>query len=174
MSDFVGDRIAFPHLTALRDAIGPELDARGLPGLCEGLIGAGAQTAFDYCDTSCDGMSWVRLDGAYASRDFPNADAEANRGRLLMAETFELGIVRGIDLPDDPAQGMDPAVLEDSAAVQLADMSALLAVICAYFGGLGVPYIVGSYTPYGPQGACVGGSWSVTAQTGVAPKAKAV
>lgn len=171
MTDFVDDRIAFPHLLGIRDAIAPELDARNLPGLCEVMVGSGAEVAFGACSTGCDGMGWVRLAGAFASADFPNPDSVPTRGPLLMAETFEIGLVRGMDLPDDPTDNDAMAVsVEDSGRIQLADMSALLAIICAYFRGLGIPFLVGDYAPYGPAGGCVGGSWRVTAQTGVAPK----
>lgn len=168
---FVNDRIAYPHLLGLRDAIGDELAARGLPELCDTLIGVGAQVAFDSCSTDCGGIGWSRLASAYSSTaNFPNADLLPVRGPLLMAETFELGVVRGIELPDDPHEGMDPDVLSAAAQIQMADMSAILAVMCGYFGKKGIPYIVGTYQPYGAEGACVGGWWQVLAQTGVAPK----
>lgn len=170
MTEYVDDRIAYPHLLGLKDALADELDARGLPGLCETLIGVGAEVAFDFCDASCDGMGWARLAGAFTSSDFPIPDVTPHRGVLLMAETFEVGLVRGMELPTNPEDGMDPAVLDDAGRTQMADMSAILAVICAYFRSRSIPFIVGNYTPYGPAGACVGGYWQVTAQTGVAPK----
>ena len=170
MSDFVDDRIAYPHLLGLRDAIGPELAARSLPELCDALLGAGAQVAFDTCSTDCGGMAWVRLADVFASENFPNLDITPVRGVQLMGQTFELGIVRGVDLPDDPREGMSTDVLQAAAQVQMADMSAMLAVMCGYFGARGIPYIVGQYTPYGIEGGCVGGSWQVRVQTGVAPK----
>lgn len=173
MADFVDDRIAYPHMLGLQAAIGAELTARSLPDLCDMLLGAGAQVAFDSCSTDCGGMGWVRLAGAYSSSNFPNADLIATRGVLLMAETFEVGIVRGVELPDDAREGMDPGVLSAAAQLQLADMSAILAVMCAYFRTAGIPFIVGAYQPYGLEGGCVGGFWQVTAQTGVAPKAAA-
>lgn len=170
---FVGDRIAFPHLDGLNQALVAELDARTLPELCETLIGAGAGVAFEYCSGACSGMSWVRLANTYGSADFPAADQVPNRGRTLLAETFEFGIVRGMTLPDDPKEGIDPAELRATAELQLADMSALLAVICAYFNGKSIPFVIGTYTPYGPMGDCVGGSWTVTASTGSVPKPRA-
>lgn len=170
MTDFTDDRIAYPHMVNLGASIEQELEARGLPGLCDTLLGAGAEMAFDQCSTECDGMAWVRLANAFSSQDFPIADMAASRSVILMAETFEIGLVRGIELPDRPQDGMDPDVLRAAARQQLADMSALLAVMCGYFRSKGIPFMVGQYQPYGPAGGCVGGSWTVTAQTGVAPK----
>lgn len=172
MADFTPDRIALPHLDGLLGVLEAELEARGLDDLCETFLGAGAEVAFEYCDSSCSGQGWARTASVFASSNFPIPDISPNRGALLMAEVFEVGIVRGMAIPSDPDEPIDRDELRSAAEKQHADMSAILASLCGYFRAKSIPFIVGAYSPYGPAGACVGGSWQVTVQTGAAPKPK--
>lgn len=160
----IADTLAYPYAKGLADAIEPELLRRGLPDLCFCGVVPGAQVALDYCGDGCGGMAWVRLDRMYPSAvSFPLQDTNRWPGPVLFAQVFEIGLVRGITLPDN-AEPPTAADQDEFAAGQLADMRALSDVICSYFGD--TPYLFGPYQPYGPTGGCVGGYWTVTAQVG--------
>lgn len=161
------DSLAFPHAAAIAAAIPDELIARGLDDVCFVGVVPGAAASFDYCGGDCGGMAWVRVAGLFpSSTTFPYPDAARRPGPILLAQQFEVGIVRAIVVPDD-GEAPDEETQTAEAGIQLADMRAILAVICGYFTGRDIPFLLGSYTPYGPEGGCTGGSWTVTAQTGM-------
>lgn len=160
------DTLAYPHAKALADAIPPELVARGLDDLCFCGVVPGAQVSLDFCGDDCSGMAWVRLDRMYPSgTSFPIQDSVRRPGPVLFAQMFEIGLVRGLPVPDN-GEAPDAAAQDGVAQSQLADMRALAAVVCDYFESRDIPYLFGLYTPYGPAGGCGGGYWTVTAQVG--------
>ena len=125
--------------------------------MCFCGIVPGADVALDYagdCDDVC-GMAWVRLVTAY-----PSVHRAARRNGPATARAgigidVEIGIVRCIDVGDgtDPP---DPADLAAAAVLQIADMMAMWrAVTCCRPSK---DWIIGTYTPFGPQGGLVGGT----------------
>jgi hypothetical protein len=143
-------------VVALRDKGGEEV--------CSTAIYHGDSVTLDYAD--CGGMAWVRLVSTGPSRNFPSVISDLNACGASLAHTFELGVMRaaplatallagsGVDLPDD-------AENTEAAALALDDMEALWAAIqmAAQDIELLVP---GTYTPVGPTGGSLGGTWSVT------------
>lgn len=161
----IDDAAAWPHLAGLRDAVLDEVATRGLAGFCDSYLAAGQQFALDNCNGDCEGVLWTRTAGAFPSVDFPNPQSAVSRGPIILAEQFEVGIVRGMSVPSK-GQAYESDDFTRYTQRQHADMAAILNAICGYFRGLDISFIIGNYTPYGPQGACVGGSWLVTARTG--------
>lgn len=143
-------------VVALRDKGGEEV--------CSTAVYHGDSITLDYAD--CGGMAWVRLVSTGPSRSFPAIVSDLNACGASLAHTFELGVMRsaplaqallagsGIDLPDDE---------ENSAAASLAldDMEALWAAIQAARRDIDL-LVPGSYTPVGPTGGALGGTWGVT------------
>jgi hypothetical protein len=143
-------------VVALRDKGGEEV--------CSTAVYHGDSVTLDYAD--CGGMAWVRLVGTGPSQSFPAITSDLNSCGASLAHTFELGVMRaaplaqallagaGVDLPDDA---------ENSAAASLAldDMEAMWDAIRAARQDIEL-LVPGSYTPVGPTGGSLGGTWSVT------------
>lgn len=142
----------------LRDAGGPE------PCFC-GVL-AGEQVAWDYCQP-CEGdmcgMAWVRI-----ASIVPLSATTSNDGTILLnrcapalAAIFEIGVLRCA--PTVGPEGQLPDMAEQLAAahLQASDMAAAgRAAACCFTDGRMVA--VNQWTPLGPDGGCVGGSWTVT------------
>lgn len=159
-----GDTTAMPTAQGLLETLQDELDRRGLgDDVVSTVLAPGAEYALDLVPE--DGATiWVRVQAIFPSTtNFPIPDVAPNRGGAVsLAQVYELGVIRGF-LPPDNADAPDPQQLSDAATVQLADSAAIYTAVCRYFGSRSIPYMMGSYLPYGPLGAVVGGSWQVTA-----------
>jgi hypothetical protein len=143
-------------VVALRD--------RGIEPTCSTALYHGDSVTLDYAD--CGGMAWVRLVTSGPSQNFPNVTQGVAACAMTLAHTFEIGVMRaaplaralladsGIDLPDDE---------ENSEAAELAlkDMEAMWAAIQASTTDIEL-MAPGTYTPVGPVGGALGGTWSVT------------
>lgn len=160
--EFEDDTIAWDHATGLIDALAPELERRNLPPTCFASVLPGALVALDHVNDACGAMAWSRVGSVFPSTIFPVQDQTPHRWGITGAMTYELGIIRGMELPDS---GEAPTAEQqfETARLQMADMKAILVTICGYFSSVGVPFIVGSYVPVGPDGGAVGGAWTVTA-----------
>jgi hypothetical protein len=126
------------------------------------------EPAFDFigsdCD-ECDGELWVRLVNAYVSHTrFPTEeDGPLTIANPKIAYVLEVGTVRAMaETTDDQANPTTVAALEAGAEKALADMAAIRRAICKCLGDAKRTYVLGSYTPYGPQGFAIGGWWQVT------------
>lgn len=165
LSVIVDDTTALPHTQGLLAALQAELDRRGTgTDVTAAVLAPGAEYALDLAPE--DGSTiWVRLQGLYPStNNFPLQDVAPSLNGTLLAQVYELGVVRGF-IPPDNADPPDAQQLSDGARLQLADAAAIYTAICSYFKALSIPYLMGTYSPYGPMGAVVGGSWQVTAGT---------
>lgn len=129
--------------------------------LCSVL--AGSEVAYDYC-AGCGGdtcgQAWVRLVSAFPSSALPDPDADA-RCTGPLAYALEVGVVRCAPLPAEDGTPPDAGEHLDSALQVAQDMQAMLRAMQCCFSR-GVLHVVGEYTPVGPGGGCVGGTWSVT------------
>lgn len=162
-AELVEDTIAWQDAVGLSDAIGKELIRRQIPGVHEALVMPGVAITTDYVAGAGEGFSYVRLGNAYQVLQFPIPQATYQAGApLQITRSFELGILRGVALPED-GNALTRDEWFDVTRLAMADMQALLAVICSYFGSRGIPFLVGSYQPAGPEGGVVGGSWTVQA-----------
>lgn len=140
-----------------------QIAADDLPGLCFCGVVSGAQVALDYgggtegCQEGC-GMAWVRLVTLYPSSAAGVPSEEAgNCGEGLGIE-IEVGIVRCAWTPDEDGAGPTEADLLSDTELQVADaMTMRRAIICC---APAKDINMGVYTPYGPQGATVGGFWT--------------
>lgn len=150
--DYREDGSIWPVLSELHECLCSSLaDAGVMPGECFCGIVPGTEAAWDFPN----GLAWVRLsaiapiEGAVAS----------NCGTPLQAE-IEVGVMHCA--PTVSASGVLPsqAAQRESARLQMASMDAMRrAITCCYEGdGLSL----GIYTPLGPQGGLVGGSWTVS------------
>jgi hypothetical protein len=103
-------------------------------------------------------MGFVRLDGMYTSSGFPLPDENPTcRGPL--AYSVEVGALRCLPVADEDGALPDEGALLDSALALTDDALALRQAIDCCFGG--TLHAMGEWSAVGPQGGCVGGSWSV-------------
>lgn len=160
MATFEDDWIAFPHASGLIEALTTELEVRLLPGVCFAGVVPGSDIAMDYVNDECGAMAYSRVGAVFPSASFPNPDASPAL-MLTMASIIELGIFRGAPLNDNGEPATEEQQFE-ATRLQMADMKAMLDVICSYCDLHEIPVVIGSYAPIGPQGGVVGGSWTAT------------
>lgn len=160
--------MSFPwsDLTELASCLCQALTDRGRPDTCFcGVIG-GAIVPLDYCAT-CEekcGMAWVRLVSVEEAQFGITENATGLGGNPCAAPlqaTIEVGVTRCAPTMDD--NGEPPTMADQLAAAegQTADMMAALYAIRCCYEPLG-DVVVGTWTPIGPDGVCMGGSWSIT------------
>lgn len=155
---YTEDQGVWPHLVALRDCLRDAIEKRGLPMPCLLEVFPGSFTPFD---TPEEGQAWVRLAQAFPTVQFPNQtqDWRSSCGTNL-AYVIEVGIIRCA--PQMSEGGDMPTAEEEFEAtrLQMADMAAMrLAIQCCFARR---PALLGAYTPLGPEGLALGGTWSVT------------
>lgn len=161
--EFVEDGIAWTDLVGLSDALRAELVRRQLPSLTEHLVLAGSAVALDYITGPGDGFAFVRLGSGFQTTQFPIPQQTYSAGTALqIARQFELGIARGIPLPEDGSP-LSRDEWFDISRLALADMNAIVATICSYFKSRDIPFIVNNWVPLGPDGGVIGGSWTANA-----------
>lgn len=142
------------------DALNEELTRRETrEGLCMVGLLHGEQVIIDYGMESCGGMAYVRLVTAVTTATFPNA-ATAGTCASDLAYSMEMGIHR----PAVPFDGKNlPDADEQSAGTVLAldDMLAMHAAL-REVEARAENFVLGAYTPAGPAGGVLGGTWSFT------------
>lgn len=149
------DTLLWPAMVALSECLCETLEEEGLlPGDCFCGVLPGANVAWDYRE----GMAWVRLQDAFPSSVFPTQDTSLSNCNRPMGATLEVGVLHCH--PGLGANGNFPTMEMQYEATrqQMAAMAAMRkAVQCCGIDTL----ILGLYTPLGPQGLYVGGSWTV-------------
>lgn len=157
-------RSPFETLASVVDALGQELTARGTnKDMCSFTIMPGDTAIANYGAESCGGMSWVRLALANTTVSFPQSDVTVNNCGHGLAFTAEVGILRPSHEPEvNPEMQIvelptDAEMMED-AEHSLDDMMAMHAALSAV--GMEMDdFIIQSYSPIGPEGGVVGGTW---------------
>jgi hypothetical protein len=148
----------WPLLTDLASCLCAEIAASQLPEPCFCGILPGGIVALDYCE-ECDGkcgMAWVRLTTITELRSEQVQDS--SKCTQPLRATVEVGIARCAPTGDESGP---PTMAEqlDTARLLLADQAAVLRAIRCCTGRM---FTLGTWTPMGPQGGCVGGAWTVT------------
>lgn len=164
--DFVEDRTAYPVLIQLAACLEEEIQKRRLPKPNFSGVLPGSMALIEYCgfaDDECGGQAWTRQVNEFASTTFPEPDVRA-LCTSPMAFTIEVGVVRCIGVGDDDGSPLTMAEQLAATRLQLADKAAARAAIQCCVGKMDLQYNLGEYTPYGPEGGCVGGFWTITVQ----------
>jgi len=166
--ELVEDRIAWPALVQLTDCLCAELVKSGLPPTCICSPMPGEAIAADYVSPT-QGMAWVRVAGVYPTSAFPAQEQTAAGCLLPMAVSLEVGVL--YCAPVTEGRSNNPpglAQMFDSTRLQMAAMAAMLRAIECCLGSANRKGVsLGGYTPNGPGGGVVGGSWTVTVAEGV-------
>lgn len=132
--------------------------------LCSKTLMSGSDLILDYGLESCGGMLFVRLLSVNTTATFPESDVTTNNCAYTLAYQCEIGLLRPAVMPE---QAMKRIILPtdeqhfDQSMRQYADMEKMLGALQA----IGTEYdefIIGQYSPYGPEGGIIGGIWSFT------------
>jgi hypothetical protein len=150
----------FTTLTELATCLCASIEALGAEEPCTCGVVPGEVVAPDMCDESGCGTAWVRLSASYPANGVgvPN-ETLRNCGSGIGYEV-ELGVIRCVQIMEDDGSGPDAATLQAAVELQLADMKAMYMAINCCSGSKA--WIVGSYTPIGPEGGAVGGILTVS------------
>jgi hypothetical protein len=143
------------------------LDEAGmLDSMCALTVFPGNAVPVDYIgsDGSCGAMGWVRHVSSAPTVRFPAADVSIDNCTYTLAHLLEVGIIRPSPIPESDGQTVElPDDLAHlGAALELADDMILMKNAIARAAKSIDFVILGSYTPIGPEGGAVGGSWSLT------------
>lgn len=155
---YTPDTKVWPILVELKDCLCTTLrEAELLPGNCFCGIMPGSDVSFDYQE----GMAWVRLTDANLSTTFPTVAEYRSGCGAPLAFGVEVGALNCI--PGLSSTGTFPtaAVREEAARVQITTMQKMReAILCCMPKGLEIS--LGVYTPIGPEGNLVGGTWTAS------------
>jgi hypothetical protein len=167
--DFRLDRAVWPAVEAMSVCLCSTLNDSGLGDLCFCGVFPGAQP-YDQMGDGTAGQAWVRVVRVYPSNAFPQIEQDPRRSCASgLAVEMELGVLRCAPMPAD--SGRVPPTMSaqwDATRLQMADMAAMQrAVQCCYTESDLV--MLGNYTPTGPAGGVVGGTWQVFVSAAATP-----
>jgi hypothetical protein len=169
----VVDPVAGPVLLdVLAAALGAFDEAPGAVAPCAAGVVAGAAAAVDRgLDTAdgCCGQLWVRLVSLYPSRTFPDPDGRpTDAGSVSWAVVVEVGSVRPAPIVREEGERIIlPSMDEEQEAawVAVTDQAVLrYALLTRYAEDREVQLVLGTFTPFGPEGGVVGGALTATIQ----------
>lgn len=148
-------------LLALLECLAAQMGQEGLPDPCFLGMLPGEAVPLNYCDNCGDGMAWVRLVAIGAPTD---ADPQAAGSTCYnpLAATVEVGIIRGIVVIHEDGSPATPDEQMTAFREQMAGMRAMHRTLtcCDLPSGESIGEL--NYTPMGPEGGCVGGTFTGT------------
>ena len=155
----------YERLTALAECLCSQITEDGSPPTCFcGVVpgdqrGVAAQVAGD-CDVEC-GMAWVRLTTAYPASGVDLPNETVGNCSAGMGYEVEIGILRCISIGDSSGNLPTSAELLAATDLQIKDMLTMWRAVncCTAFGSK--DFRLGTYTPAGPSGGLVGGTWTL-------------
>jgi hypothetical protein len=137
---------------------------------CRTFIAPGAAPAWDVC-CDCgagDGMAWVQIAEVFPSDNFPAVQGAGMRCNYAEnGVRFNIAVIRCAAVLDD--QGRPPSserLTADARKVQRDRAIINEAIRCCYLSDADPgSFVIGTFTPLGPQGGCVGGTTSLQIAT---------
>ena len=123
------------------------------------LVGHG-EVSWDEC---CAGFAYVRLVRLFPADGVLDA-ADQTRCRTGLAADMELAVLRCAPMPTETMNSMEPPTDEEQTAAAravaedgIAMMATLSALAAAWADVRYLTAVLGSWTPLGPTGGCMGG-----------------
>lgn len=169
------DPVAVPLAGAVLEALLAAYDDPqwGLESPCVAGLVSGSMLIADHCcagvtahGSDCEGQLTVRVAGVWPTEEFPAPRQTAMPvcGSSWAVE-LELAVLRcALTVDTDAQPPILPSMEEEMlvAELALADMGLIRHVVSGYAMLHDQALVIGSYTPMGPQGGCVGGGVTVT------------
>jgi hypothetical protein len=164
MAEVIGDTMILPVMADIAAEVAAELVRRGLDPITKVIVQPGSEFVVDYAGNGKDcGEIDVNLVQAYPTDNFPEPDVQGN---CVSALAFELNVsvMRCAAPTHGTKQNPSPPTIAEqleSTAQHLADMQASRCAIKVVLARLERDYVLQAFTPIGPQGQTVGGTWTV-------------
>lgn len=170
MADIIEDQAIYPVLAELAACLCASLGDTSpcFCGIVMGdavpvdYVGDGSCADEDAHGVSC-GAAYVRVTGAYPTRDFPEPLILPNANDV-MAYTVSVGVVRCIGVGLEDGSPIPKAELEQVTLQLLSDMKSIRQAIqcCLVNAFPEVDHVLGVFTPIDQEGDIIGGEWPVT------------
>lgn len=159
----IAANLIFDTLTDLATCLCAQIITDGLPETCYcGLIPGEAPAVGYFGDCENNGVAYVRLANAYPSKSIGQQDLSVSNCGSVMGLDIEVGILRMMTVGDEDGNMPTAGEILEATQLQVADMLTMRrAVECCLQPE---DYVMGSYTPVGPDGGILGGSWEVNLQ----------
>lgn len=154
----------FETLTNLATCLCAQIEADGGPEPCFCGVIPGDAAVPSYagnCQDQC-GMAWVRLMSSYPSSGVGNVNSLPGNCASEADAVIEVGLVRCMPQGNAFGDGPTPADLLAAADLQMAGLQTMKTAIVCCPGYSSKDWVLGGYTPLGPTGGLVGGTWTVT------------
>lgn len=150
-------------LAALLESLTAQIRAKGREDdYCSITVQPGNAVVFDFGpESGCSGMAWVRLVAANPSASFPNADVGVNNCAYSLAYTVEVGMLGPAPSLEDRLGNFvlpEDTDLFEASMRQADEMQMMYDAIRT--SGIREK-VIGDYTPQGPDGGVLGGTWTV-------------
>lgn len=157
--------LVLPKVEALLSCLEEKLSEYDA-GVCRSFIAPGGSTPWDVCCDCGDneGMAWIAITEVFPTDNFPSPQGGAMRCDYAeQGVRLTIGLIRCAATVDD--QGRVPSVdqlMADMRKVQRDRGILLEAIKCCYLADADPgSYVIGSWTPLGPNGGCVGGQMTL-------------
>ena len=155
-----------PFLLELLDCVCEEVSTHGQGPVCWCGLYPGSQVAWDYCGACSEdicGMAFVRPGVANPYEFFPGGTDDITCQKPI-AYSIEVGIVRCAPTMTEDGEPPSAADMTESTLGLMQDMWALhRAIRCCNenWTGFDAAVAINQWIPQGPEGGCVGGSWTI-------------
>ena len=149
------------YLAELLECVCTNLEEHGSGPVCWCGVYPGNAVSFESCDEcsngSC-GSAYVNPGTTWSYQTFPSPAFDA-ACTLPLAYTIDVGIQRCFPTMEEDGTLPPAGVITETALNVMQDQWALHKAIrcCEFEQG---KIVLGSWTPIGPQGGCVGGFWT--------------
>jgi len=150
-------------LEAIASCLCAQIVADGLPPTCFCGVVPGDAAVGNYagdCEEAC-GMAWVRLVTAYPASAVGTPNIEAGNCNAGLGLEVEVGIMRCISIGDEQGNPPPPEEMLAAAELQTDDMFAMMRAITCCPSIPSKDFILSAYTPMGPLGGVVGGTYTI-------------
>lgn len=153
----------FDTLVELAACLCQTIESEGLPDTCFCGIVPGEAPAFGYwSDCEKNGMAYVRLSTSYPSQQIGQQSVATGNCSSLLGIDVEIGILRSLPVGDEQGNMPEDYDILEATQLQVADMIAMRkAVTCCLAAE---DFLMGAYSPFGPDGGIVGGTWEINLQ----------
>lgn len=154
------DELILTYLAALAGCVCEKVNAVNETCFCGITLGDQyvSTSGIGDCEEAC-GEAWVRITGAYPSTVVGQPNFNLDNCGASMGVDIEIGVLRCLEVPEG-GEAPTPEQFLEAANVQIKDMIAIRDAVlcCEHFPS----YILGAWTPIGPDGGLVGGSWTIS------------
>ncbi len=158
------DNEVFARLTGLAECLCAQLAADGLPDVCFCGVIAGSEpydaSGIGECG-ELNGQAWVRLVNAYPSSGVGVPDLNVGNCNKGLGIDLEIGVLRYFPIEENGGS-LEVTEMLVASQLQIADMISMQRAVVCCPAISEKDYIMNTYTPIGPDGGLLGGSWTLS------------